>query len=172
MPNEIASHLSYKPASLQLRLNFNFFNTLCTVILDMESTTSIPTSLAANSLRVHFDLPSGLWTCKHGYLCFYLSIYLSIYLFRGTTARFFYRRILQSSLTISLSDTVYSHFAYLQCLHNFVTSRSLSDSNNILARVWLLAEDLPLRRYWINLDRSCYLSLTTYTSSLPCHYCS
>ena len=59
VPDEIAGYLSYTPASLQPRLKFIFFNSLCTLICEIESTTSISTSLSAKSLTVHLDLPSG-----------------------------------------------------------------------------------------------------------------
>src|SRR5512136_2133757 len=167
MPDKIARHLSYAPASLQPRFNFIFFNSLCTLIWDIESTTSISTSLSARSLTVHFDLPTGGSEQARRVNC--ASILPSI--LGGAPLRAFScsaesKPLSQYLVLIRLTVDLLTFNASA-----IVSSSHLSSAKrSILARVRLLAEDLPLRRYCSRSSRSCSFKLTMCSFFLPMIY--
>lgn len=131
----------------------------------MESINPISTSLSARSLTVHFDLPSGGSEQARRVHC--ASILPSI--LEGAPLRAFscsakskppsqylvLIRLAVDLLTFNASEIVSS-------------SHSSSAKRSILARVRLLAEDLPLRRYCFRSSRSCSFKLTM-CSFLPSH---
>ncbi len=157
VPDEIACHLPYAPALLQPRFDLVFLSILCTLIWEMESTASSSMSLSARSLSVHFDLPSGgseqarrvNWASTlpsifggaplRGFSCNANSRPPSQYLFliRLTVVLLTFK-----ASTISSSD------------------RPSSARSNILARVKLLADDFPRRRYWFSSSLSSSFNLT------------
>jgi len=126
---------------------------------EMESTASSSTSLSARSLSVHFDLPSGGSEQARRVNC--ASIRPSI--LEGAPLR---------ALSYNVNSRPPSQYLFLirfaVDLLTFNASaistsgRPSSAKSSILARVRLLAEDLPRRRYWLSSSRSSSFSLTEY----------
>ena len=123
----------------------------------MESTASISTSLSARSLTVHFDLPSGGSEQARSVNC--VSTRPSI--LGGAPLRAFScnaksRPPSQYLVLIRLTvDLLTSNASIISS-----SSRPSSAKRSILARVRLLAEDLPLRRHRFSSSRSKSFSLT------------
>ena len=126
---------------------------------EMESTTSISTSLSARSLKVHFDLPSGGSEQARRVNC--ASIFPSNVggeprrafscnaKSRSPSQYLFFIRLTVDLLTLNVSAISLS-------------GRPSSARSNILAQVRLLAEAFPRRRYWLSSSRSYSLRLTEY----------
>src|SRR5512137_2352765 len=123
----------------------------------MDSTTSISTSLSARSLTVHLDLPSG--GSEHARSVNCASILPSIVggaPLRGFSYNAESRPPSQYLVLIRLTvDLLTFNTSVISS-----SSRPSSAKRSILARVKLLAEDLPLRRHRFSSSRSKSFSLT------------
>jgi hypothetical protein len=91
-----------------------FFNSLCTLMWKMESTTTISTSLSARSLRVHFDLLSGgseqarkvncASTFPSNFRVASLRVFSCNAKFRSPSQYLFLIRLTMDLLTLNVSD--------------------------------------------------------------------
>ncbi len=126
---------------------------------EMESTTTISTSLPARSMRVHFNFPSGDSERARRVNC--ASTFPSN--FEGASLRAFScnaksRSPLQYLFLIRLTVNLLT----LNVLAISLSGRSSSARSNILARVKFFAEAFPRRRYWLSPSRYSSLRPTKY----------
>jgi hypothetical protein len=142
-PDEIACYLSYAPLLPLPWLGFIFFKILLTLIAEIEGTSFNSTSLSAKSWRVHFDLPDGgSEQARDVSFAFARPLIFEGAPLRGFSFnidsrpswQYFFLNRATVDLLVSNASTISE------------SERPASARSNILARVWLLDDDFPLRR--------------------------